>query len=143
MAPSYGIQLRPIVSNRGSACYPLSPLTGKFSLYVKNSAHFVEGISNAPIHSNQMVSLDIVNLFTKVPTNETLAVVWDKMAAETLLKEHTNILIDNLMEILTVQKQSTSGRDQMYTDKRNDWLWVHYFHQYWPIYTRNTSKKWH
>ena len=42
-----GIPLRPIVSNWGSACHPLShflveiinPLTGKSSSYVKNSAH--------------------------------------------------------------------------------------------------------
>ena len=54
-----GIPLRPIVSNRGSACHPLShflveiinPLTGKSSSYVKNSVHFVERISDAPIHS--------------------------------------------------------------------------------------------
>ena len=42
----------------------INPLTGKSSSYVKNSAHFVEGISDAPIHSNQMVSLDVVSLFT-------------------------------------------------------------------------------
>ena len=65
-----GIPLRPIVSNLGSACHPLgrflveiiNPLTGKSSSYVKNSAHFVERISDAPIHSNQMVSLDVDNL---------------------------------------------------------------------------------
>ena len=71
-----GIPLRPIVSNRGSACHPLSrflveiisPLTGKSSSYVKNSANFVERISDVPNHSNQMVSLDVVSLFKKVPT---------------------------------------------------------------------------
>ena len=81
-----GIPLRPIVSNRGSACHPLirflveiiSPLTGKSSSYVKNSAHFVKRIKDASIHSNQMVSLDVVSLFTKVPTDETLTVVRDK-----------------------------------------------------------------
>ena len=54
-----GIPLRPIFSNRGSACHPLSrfiveiicPLTCKSSSYVKNSAHFVERISDGPIQS--------------------------------------------------------------------------------------------
>ena len=41
----------------------------------------MERISDAPIHSNQMVSLNIVSLFTKVSTDETLAVVRDKLAA--------------------------------------------------------------
>ena len=102
-----GIPLRPIVSNRGSECYPLSrcedhqPLSGKSSSYVKNSAHLVERISNAPIRSNQMVSLDVVSLFTKVPTDETLAVVRDKLTADLLLEERTGIPIENLMEMLT------------------------------------------
>ena len=68
---------------------------------VKNSAHFVETISDAPIHSNQMVSLDVVSLFTKVPTDETLAVIRDKLAADPLLEERPCIPTDNLMETLT------------------------------------------
>ena len=91
------ILLRPIVNCRGSACHPLScflveiitPLTGKSSSYVKNSTHKVEKIHNVPIHSNQIVSLDVVSLFTKVPNNETLTVVWDKLAADTYLEECT------------------------------------------------------
>ena len=110
-----GIPFRPIVSNRCSACHPLSrflveiinPLTGKSSSYVKNSAHFVERISDAPIHSNQMVSLDVVSLFTKVPTDETLAVVRDKLAADPLLEECICIPIDNLMEMLTFCVETT------------------------------------
>ena len=113
-----GIPLRPIVSNWGSACYPLSrflveiisPITDKSPSYVKNSAHFVERISNAPIHSNQMVSFDVVSLFTKVPTDETLAVVRDKLAADPLLEEHTCVLIDNLMEMLTFCVKTTQFR---------------------------------
>ena len=61
----------------------------------------MERISDAPIHSNQMVSLDVVSLLTKVPTDEILAVVWEKLAADPLLEEHTCIPIDNLMEMLT------------------------------------------
>ena len=109
------ISLRPVVSNRGSACHPLScflveiisPLTAKSSSYVKNSAHFVERISDAAIHSNQMVSLDVVSLFTKVPTDETLAVVWNKLAADPLREERTSILIDNLMKMLTFCLETT------------------------------------
>ena len=75
-------------------------LTGKSSSYVKNSAHLVERICDALIQSNQMVSLDVVSLFTKVPTDETLT-VWGKLATDPLLEEHTCIMIDNLMEMLT------------------------------------------
>ena len=67
----------------------------------------MERINDTPIHSNQMVSLDVVSLFTKVPTDETLAVVWDKLAADPLPEERTCILIDNLMEMLTFYVATT------------------------------------
>ena len=69
--------------------------------------HFVESISDAPIHSNQMVSLDVMSLFTKVPTDKTLAVVRDKLAADPLLEERTCIPLDNLMEMLTFCVETT------------------------------------
>ena len=66
-----------------------------------NYFNFVDRISDAPIHSNQMVSFDVVSLFTKVPIHETLSVVRDKLTADSLLEERTCILIDNLIEMLT------------------------------------------
>ena len=54
-----------------------------------------------------MVSLDVVSLFTKVPTDETVAVVRDKLAADPLLEERTCIAIDNLMEMLTFCVETT------------------------------------
>ena len=54
-----------------------------------------------------MVSLDVVSLFTKVPTDETLAVVRDKLAADPLLEERTSIPTDNLKEMLTFCVETT------------------------------------
>ena len=53
------------------------------------------------------VILDVVSLFTKVPTDETHAVVRDKLTVDSLLKERTNILIDYLMEMLTLFVETT------------------------------------
>ena len=64
-------------------------------------------MSNDPIRSNQMVSLDVLSLFTKVPTDETLAMVRNKLTADPLLEEHTCIPIDNLMEMLTLCVETT------------------------------------
>ena len=57
-----------------------------------------------------MVTLDVVNLFTKVPTDETLTAVRDKLAADPLLEERTCIPIDNLMEMLTFCVETTYFR---------------------------------
>ena len=54
-----------------------------------------------------MESLDVVNLFTKAPTDETLTVVWDKLATDTSPEESTCILVDNLMEMLTFCLKTT------------------------------------
>ena len=54
-----------------------------------------------------MVSLDVVSQFTKLPTDETLAVVRDKLAADPLLEERTCIQRDNLIEMLTFCVETT------------------------------------
>ena len=48
-----------------------------------------------------MECLDIVSLFMRIPTDETLKVVQDKLAAFNSLEERTCIPIDYLMEMLT------------------------------------------
>ena len=50
-------------------------------------------ISNAPIYSIQIASLDVGSLFTKIPTDETLAVLRDELAADPLLEERAYIPI--------------------------------------------------
>ena len=55
-----------------------------------------------------MKSLDVVSLFIKLPADETLAVVQDKLTAYPLLEECTDIPIDNLMEMLTFCVDTTS-----------------------------------
>ena len=40
---------------------------------------------NAPIHSNQVVSLVVVSFFTRVPTDKALTVVQDELTADILL----------------------------------------------------------
>ena len=54
-----------------------------------------------------MVSLDVVSLFTKVPTGETLTVVRDKLTADSDLEERTCTPMDNLMEMLTFCVETT------------------------------------
>ena len=86
--------------------FSMSPI-GTMSLCKKSlhwqvsPRHFVENICKAPIHSNQIVSLDKVSMFTMVSTDKIPTMVQDKLAADPLLKEHTCIPIDKLMEMFT------------------------------------------
>ena len=54
-----------------------------------------------------ILSLAVVNLFTKLSIDETLCVVRDKLAADLLLEERTCIPIDNLMEMLPFCVETT------------------------------------
>ena len=74
---------------------------------IQNSAHFMEKIGYALTNSNQMVSQDVVNLFTKVPIDETITVARDKLATDPSLEEITGIPVDNLMEMLTFCVKTT------------------------------------
>ena len=51
--------------------------------------------------------MDVVSVFTKVPTDETLALVCDKLTEDPSLEERTCIPIDNLMEMLTFCVETT------------------------------------
>ena len=102
------VPLRPIVSCRGSACHPVSqflvkiinPLSGKSPTYMKNSTHFVSVIKDLPVTSDtQMVSFDVVSLFTKVPTPKALAEVRKRLENDKTLADRTTIPIDNIMEL--------------------------------------------
>ena len=57
-----------------------------------------------------MVSLDVVSLFLKLPTDKSLTVVQYKLAADPLLEERINSSIDNLMEMLTFCVETTNFR---------------------------------
>lgn len=102
-----GIPLKAIVSCWGSACHLLSRfhigiinlLTGKSLSYVKNSAPFVETIKEASIYKNWIVCLYIVSLFTKVPTDEVLLVVQNRLESYPSLEEHARVPIDSLMKM--------------------------------------------
>ena len=85
-----GIPLRPIISNRGSFMYKmskmladlLSPFLGNFSTsHIKHSEDFISKFnsSNIPVNNVRLLSLDVESLFTKVPINDVLAFLSDKL----------------------------------------------------------------
>ena len=70
----------------------------------------MERISYASIRFNQMMSLDVLSLFTKVRTEEIVAVVQDKLIVDSLLEKCKYIPTHNLMEMLTFCVEKTYFR---------------------------------
>ena len=104
------IPLRPIVASIGSATYNLekelariiSPLRGKTDSYVRNSKDFVQKIRDINIHDSEiMVSFDVKSLFTKVPMDEALEIIQEKLKNDETLEDRTTfsaITITNLIK---------------------------------------------
>ena len=92
------VPLRPIVSTIGSATYNLakelsrilSPLIGWTDTYIKNSSHFVSKIKDLHFNENDiMVSFDVKSLFTKVPIEDSLHIIKDRLEADESLEIRT------------------------------------------------------
>ena len=82
--------LRPIVSFTGSPTSNLSKdlerilseLTGKSDHHVRNSRDFAKFITSITINNEeQMVSFDVVSLFTKIPTELAVEIAKSRLEA--------------------------------------------------------------
>ena len=110
------IPLRPIVSTIGSATYDLakhlamiiSPLAGQSTSFVKNSAHFTQLLAQRQLKKQElMVSFDVSSLFTKIPVDEALTIIQERLNADETLPERTNLSVESLMHLLKICLKTT------------------------------------
>ena len=110
------VPLRPIVSTVGSPTYALakhlakiiSPLAGKTSSHVRNSAHFAELIKGLSLTDRDiMVSFDVSSLFTNVPIDEALDIVQQRLEQDSTLPDRTSLTVTSLMDLLRLCLQTT------------------------------------
>ena len=92
-----------------------------------------------------MVSLDVVILFTKEPTEEALTVVRDRLASDSSIEEWTSIPVDNLMVMLTFCTQTTHFRmgSPIYRQDKGVAMGSALSPAMANIYIWNTLRKWH
>ena len=111
-----GVPLRPIVSFVSSPTYALSkhlvralsPLVGNSNSFVASSAEFVNFLKTITIPENyELVSFDVVSLFTNVPIGLALSVV-EKRLDEVDVSDHTPLPKDELLSLLRLCLSSTT-----------------------------------
>ena len=119
------VPLRPIVCTIGSATYNLtkelnrilSPLVGKTDSYVKNSSHFVSSISHLNLEKNDLlVSFDVKSLFTRVPINDALTIIKDRLILDEDLGNRTTMTPLQICHLVELCLRSTFFRfgDKLY-----------------------------
>ena len=75
-------------------------LVGKNSYTVKNSAQFVTNLQGVCISPNdQLVSFNVVSLFTQVPIDHALKVVERRLSDDRTLIERTTIPVQQLVQL--------------------------------------------
>ena len=115
--------MRPIVAAIGSPTYflakdlarILSPMAGRTSSYMINSAHFVETIKKTEVGAGDiLVSFDVISLFTKIPIDEAMEVLRQKLQDDTTLYDRTPIsaeMLCNLTKLCLISTYFQLGGD--------------------------------
>ena len=119
------IPLRPIVAAIGSPTYHLakelarilSPLSGNTKSFVKNSTEFSQDIREMDLSEDDiLLSFDVVSLFTKVPIDEALEVISQRLNDDDTLTERTMLEVEDICSLIELCLKSTyfQYRDQFY-----------------------------
>lgn len=104
-----GTPLRPITCMIGSPAYEaaayltnvISPVLGKSVYTVSNSSSFVDEIKRLNLNEfEEMVSFDVVSLFTKVPVQEAVDVICKKLSEDDTLFERSELGVDTIRKLM-------------------------------------------
>ena len=104
-----GVPLRPITSMIGSPAYDtaayltkiISPALGKTEFTVPNSKTFVDQVKQLDLDgSEEMISFDVVSLFTRVPVKDAVDVICSKLSEDDTLFERSELSVDNIRKLM-------------------------------------------
>ena len=109
------VPLRPIVSCIGAPSYQLSnhmaslisPLAGEADSHVKNSKHFMEVMVGLRVEDEMLISFDVTSLFTNIPVDKAVQVIWDKLQGDEMLADRTTLSPDRVVELFEACLRST------------------------------------
>ena len=111
-----GAPLRPIVASRGSLTYNiaryvadiLSPIVGKNGFALKNSAEMVKELKECHLdETDVLVSFDVTALFTSVPVDQSLDVIYDRLCSDDTLSNRTNMTAAQVRDLLAICLRTT------------------------------------
>ena len=108
--------LRPIVASRGSITYDtaqhlafiLSPIVGQNEYAIQNSAAMVKDLGETTLQDTDvLVSFDVTALFTKVPVDKSLDIIFDKLEADENLSTRTQLTPAQIRDLLSICLKTT------------------------------------
>ncbi len=103
------VPLCPIIASRGSPTYDtarfvaaiLKPLVGKSPYHLNNSQELMNKLKDVVLEPDEeMVSFEVTALFTKVPIEESITIIWECLSNDNTLEDRTSHSVDNITELL-------------------------------------------
>ena len=105
-----------IVASRGSITYAvaqhlasiISPLVGQNDYAIKNSASMVKDLGDTTLKDTDvLVSFDVTALFTKVPVDKSLDIIYSKLRADEDLSTRTTLTAEQIRDLLAICLKTT------------------------------------
>ena len=105
-----GIPLRPIVSFVSSPTYAISgylarillPVVGNTDYTVKNVCEFADFIRDNTLNAwEELVSFDVVSLFTKIPVDLAVKVAEERLREDASLGQRTSLPVEDIIHLLS------------------------------------------
>ena len=95
----------------------IRPLLGKSPQHCKNSTELAKDLANVIVEKDeQLISHDVVALFTKTPVDPTLEICKRRLEQDRTLKKRTLLTVDDIMKLLTLCTKNSYFRfnDKLY-----------------------------
>jgi hypothetical protein len=86
----------------------LSPLARNTDSFVKNWEHFIKLTQEINFQNeDNLLSFDVVNLFTNVPVEVGLQVIRSRLSADPSFPERSRLQVEDVMELLDICPTTT------------------------------------
>jgi hypothetical protein len=86
----------------------IRPVSGKRLSHINNSFEFIDSIKQIELEErDQLVSFDVVSLFTSVPRQEAVIELRKRLERDTKLLDRTTLGVDKIMELIDLCLDST------------------------------------
>ena len=86
----------------------MRPLVGKTAQHCKNSQELAKELASVRVEKDeQIISHDVVSLFTKTPVSPTLDIVKKRLLADKTLRKRTKLSVEDIMLLLTFTTSNT------------------------------------
>ena len=122
----------------------LSPLAGYSNSFVKNSAEFAQEVRDMELgEEDVLLSFDVVSLFTRVPVDEALEVIAQRLQHDHSVAKRTTLEVEDIVSSQKCASSSLISNTRIVIMNRLKVRpWAPHSHLSCPIFTWSILRRW-